>query len=128
MRGFIVILTCIILACLVIQQSGAFVVGSRTVMEGAVKVEKTSWQWHPEKIVPYLSGLYDKGVGYFLKATVPVPGKSKESQKPTYRLVLKNGAIILGNVVREDQKGVLFRSEKGETFFRHEEIRSLEAK
>ena len=128
MKSFIAILSCIILMFIVFEKSGAFVVGSRTVREGAIKVEKTSWEWHPEKIGPYLTVCYNKWVGRFFKTTVSPIKKVKNFQKLTHRLVLKNGTAILGHVVRKDESGILFRSEGGEIYFGHDEIISIEAK
>ncbi len=128
MKGFLVILSCIILVFIVLEKSGAFFVGSKTALEGAVKVEKTSWEWHPEKVGPYLKSVSDKWLGRFSKPTPAVPQKKRKIQKPTHRLLLKNGTTISGGVVRQDNQGILFRSEEGEIFFHHDEILSIEEK
>ena len=126
MKSFVIILSCIILAFILLDKSGAFVVGSKVVRNGTVKVEKTSWEWRPEKIGPYLKAFYSKWVKRFLKPTVSVSTKAKKIHKPIDRLILKNGTVLLGNVVRNDEKGVLFRSEEGDIFFGHDEILSIE--
>ncbi len=126
MKSFIVILSCIILVFIVLEKSGAFVVGSAMTKNGVIKVEKTTWEWHPEKIEPYLKESYYQWVGRFFKTTVSPLKKAKHLEKPTHRLVLQNGTVILGSVVRKDANGVLFRSEGGEVFFNHTEILSIE--
>ena len=127
MKSFILILSCIILVVILFDKSGAFIVGSKNVRDGAVNVEKTSWEWHPEKIGPYLKVLYSKWANRFFKPTVSVSTKKpKKTHTPLDRLILKNGTVLLGNVIRKDENGILFRSEEGDIFFGHDEILSIE--
>lgn len=128
MKGFLVILSCIILVFIVLERSGAFFVGSKMALEGGVKVEKTIWEWHPEKVGPYLKSVSDKWLGPFFKPAPTAPQKKRKIQKATHRLLLKNGTAISGGVVRQDQQGILFRSEEGEIFFHRDEILSVEEK
>ena len=126
MKGFIFILSCILLLFLVVEQSGTFSVGKKMVMDGTIKVERTSWEWHPEKFVPYVNAVCMKWVGKFFKPMKHAGRKNRKELKPKYRLYLKNGSMIPGTVIREDAKGLLFRSQEGEIFFSRSEILSLE--
>ena len=127
MKSFIIILSCIILLVILFDKSGAFLVGSKIVRDGAVNIEKTSWEWHPEKIGPYLEVFYSKWANRFFKPVVSVSTKkAKKTHKPVDRLILKNGTALLGNVIRKDENGILFRSDEGDIFFGHDEILSIE--
>ena len=67
MKGLIIIISCVLLVFLILEKSGALVTVSYKTREGVIQVEHTRWEWHPEKIAPYLKGLYKKYIESFLK-------------------------------------------------------------
>ena len=125
MRTVIVVASCIILLFFLLEKSGALLAVHYTVLEGPIKIAKTRWEWHPEKLTSFLKRLPQKWHNRFLKKGTSITAKAKP-QKPTHRLVLKNGTLLRGNVVLNSEKGVLFYSEGGEVFFDRDEISSLE--
>ena len=56
----ILFISILLLALLVLEKSGALYTSSGIVKEGAIQVEKTKVEWHPEKIPGYLKNLYRK--------------------------------------------------------------------
>ena len=130
MKATIIFMSCILLLLLVFEKSGAFVTVSYQAIEGGIKVDKTRWEWHPERIFPYLHTFFQKKSGPLSKKQAlpskKIRNKGAKQEKPPYRLSLKNGAVLKGNVLREDEEGVLFQLEDGEIYFQRTEISSLE--
>jgi len=130
MRGLIIVISCIILVFVVLDKSGAFRVTSYTVTERTLKVEKTRFEWHPEKLTFYFKTFSKKWRERFFKKGSSSPEvrkvKKKGERAAPSRLVLKSGAILKGRVIQKNKEGVLFESEGGEVFFSRDEIVLLE--
>ena len=128
MKGLVIVISCVILVFLALDKSGAFRITTYTVTEGTLKIDKTRFEWHPEKLTVYLKTFSKKWREPLLKEESNSQ-KVKKTEKPIpSRLILKNGVVLKGYVIQKSEQGVLFQSEGGEVFFNRNEIASLETK
>lgn len=123
MRGLLIFISCVLLLYFVVEKSGVIRLVPYAAKEGPLQVEKTRLEWHPEKLSLFWKELFQKRRAFSPKKT-----STSKKEKPTHRLHLKNGAVLTGNIVEQNQEGIVFRSEGVDIFFHKNEISSLEKK
>lgn len=67
MKAIILWISLILLVYAVLEKSGTLRLLPVKTKEGTIEVEKTRLEWHPERLVPYLKQLYQKGCAPVLK-------------------------------------------------------------
>ena len=99
-------------------------------MGGIVPVQKSRFEWHPERFLPFIKKLPEKahlsfkgGIGRYKRQRAVSPDRSAVSPAKNFAPIrLKNGPEILGRIVEEQDGLVWVEMEGGRIAFKKEEI------